>query len=215
MPAESAAPLPLQHHFPNLAQQGHAARLGMWIFLSTEVLLFTGLFTCYAVYRWLFSEVFAEASAHIDTAIGTANTYVLITSSLTVALAIHQARKGRGRPAALLVGLTVALGAVFMVLKVIEYAHHFELGQLPGRYYTYAAVQGPGASLFFTLYFFLTGLHGIHVLVGMAVLTVLGVNAWRGAYSAAYHTPMELGGMYWHLVDLIWIFLYPLIYLVR
>jgi cytochrome c oxidase subunit III len=213
MPAEAAA-LRLQHHFPSLAQQGHAARLGMWLFLSTEILLFTGLFTCYSVYRWLFPEVFAQASAHLDTGIGTANTFVLITSSLTVALGLHAAREAKGRRAAAFLAVTLALGGVFMVLKAVEYAHHFELGQLPGRYYTYSQVRGPGDSLFFTLYFFMTGLHGLHVLVGMAVLAVLMVQCWRGAYSAEYHTPVELGGMYWHLVDLIWIFLYPLVYLV-
>ncbi len=213
MPAEAASPW-LQHHYPDLARQGHAARLGMWLFLCTEILLFTGLFTCYAVYRWLFAEVFARASQAMDTGLGTANTLVLITSSLTMALALHRAREGRGRRAAALLGVTLALGAVFLVLKGFEYHHHFVLGQLPGRYYAFAGVRGPGDSLFFTLYFVLTGLHALHVLLGMAVLAVVGWRAWRGDYSAAYHTPVELGGLYWHLVDLVWIFLYPLLYLI-
>ncbi len=204
----------LAHHFPSLEQQEHAARLGMWLFLATEVLLFTGLFTAYSVYRYLFSGVFAEASRHIDTGIGTANTFVLITSSLTVALGLHFAKESRGRIAALCLAATLALGAAFMVLKAVEYSHHFAEGQLPGRFYGYPGVQGPGASMFFTLYFLMTGLHGIHVLAGMTVLAVLMVKAWRGGYSHAYYTPMEMGGLYWHLVDLIWIFLYPLLYLI-
>lgn len=204
----------LAHHFPNLEQQTHASRLGMWIFLSTEILLFTALFTAYSVYRYLFYDTFQAASRHIDTGIGTANTYVLITSSLTVALAFHFTKENRSKLAALCLAITVLFGVTFMVLKAVEYTHHFREGQLPGQYYTYQEVQGPGVTLFFTLYFFMTGLHGLHVLVGMGVLSVVGVRAWRGEYGSEYHTPVELGGLYWHLVDLIWIFLYPLLYLI-
>ncbi len=205
----------LAHHFPDLEKQTHAARLGMWLFLATEVMLFTGLFTAYSVSRYLFSETFRQASQRIDVGIGTANTFVLITSSLTAALALHFSKEGRGRLAAALLSVTVAFGLVFMVLKAVEYRHHFEEGQLPGPYYAFAEVQGPGASMFFTLYFLMTGLHGIHVLVGMGVLSVVAISTWRGAFSRAYHTPVELGALYWHLVDLIWIFLFPLLYLIR
>jgi cytochrome c oxidase subunit 3 len=214
MPDGSAAAR-LAHHFPDLEKQTHAARLGMWLFLATEVMLFTGLFTAYSIYRYLFFETFRQASQRIDVGIGTANTYVLITSSLSVALALHFAKENRGRLASLLLWITVVFGLVFMTLKAVEYGHHFEEGQLPGPYYSFTGVQGPGASMFFVLYFLMTGLHGIHVLVGMGVLSVLAVLAWRGAFSRAYHTPIELGALYWHLVDLIWIFLYPLLYLIR
>ena len=204
----------LAHHFENLEKQTNAARLGMWLFLATEVLLFTALFAAYGVYRFLFGETFAEASRHIETWIGLVNTIVLVTSSFTVALGLNRATKGDGRGTAMFFGLSVLLALVFLGFKAIEYTHHFQEGQLPGRFYTYEAVQGPGASLFFSLYFLITGLHGIHVVVGGTVLTVVGIRAARGAFSAEYHVPVELAGLYWHLVDLIWIFVFPLIYLI-
>lgn len=204
----------LAHHFPDALTQEHAARLGMWIFLATEILLFTALFTSYALYRYLFPETFHEASRFVDTHIGLANTVVLITSSLTVALGLQAASRGLGKRAAGLLLATLALGATFMVLKGLEYHHHFVTGQLPGRYYSFAGLDAPGAAMFFTVYFLMTGLHGLHVLVGMGVLGWMAVRAWRGEFSEAYHTPLELGALYWHLVDLIWIFLFPLLYLI-
>jgi cytochrome c oxidase subunit 3 len=204
----------LAHHFESLEKQTHAARLGMWLFLATEVLLFTALFAAYAVYRFLFGATFAEASRHIETWIGVVNTLVLVTSSFTVALGLHRATKGDGRGTALFFGLSVLLALTFLGFKAVEYSHHFQEGQLPGRFYTYEEVRGPGAALFFSLYFLITGLHGIHVVVGMTVLTVVGIRAFRGAFSAEYHVAVELAGLYWHLVDLIWIFVFPLIYLI-
>jgi cytochrome c oxidase subunit III len=213
--ADAAVAAPLADHFPDLEKQAHAARLGMWLFLATEIMLFTGLFAAYSVSRFLFSATFREASASMELRLGVLNTLVLITSSLTVALALHFAQHGRSRTAARLLWVTLALGATFMVVKYFEYRHHFLTGQLPGRYYTFAEISGPGASMFWALYFLMTGLHGVHVLVGLVVLGVISVAAWRGAYSRTYHTPLELGALYWHLVDLIWIFLFPLLYLIR
>jgi cytochrome c oxidase subunit III len=204
----------LAHHFPDLRTQDEAARLGMWLFLATEVLLFTALFTAYTVYRYLFGHVFEEASRLMHTSLGAANTLVLLTSSLTAALAVLYVRRGQGRRAALLLGATLAFAAGFMVIKAFEYSHHFHEGQLPGPYYTYAELRTPGASMFFTLYFLMTGLHGLHVLVGMGVLTFLMAGCLRGTYSATRNTAVELGVLYWHLVDLIWIFLFPLLYLI-
>jgi cytochrome c oxidase subunit III len=204
----------LAHHFPDLRTQENAARLGMWLFLATEVLLFTALFTAYTVYRYLFSEAFNEASRLMDTGLGAANTLVLLTSSLTAALAVYYARRGQARRSAVLLGATLAFAASFMVIKAFEYGHHIHEGQLPGRYFTYPELQVPGASMFFTLYFLMTGVHALHVLIGMGVLAFLMVRSLRGAYSTAYSTPVELGVLYWHLVDLIWIFLFPLLYLV-
>ena len=213
--AEAAHAHPaLAHHFESLEKQVHAARLGMWLFLATEVLLFTALFAAYSVYRFLFSDTFAEASRHIETWIGLVNTIVLVTSSFTVALGLNRATRGDGKGTALFFGLSVLLALTFLGFKALEYTHHFQEGQLPGQYYTYAEVTGPGASLFFSLYFLITGLHGIHVCIGMTVLIVIGIRAARGAYSAEYHVPVELAGLYWHLVDLIWIFVFPLIYLI-
>ncbi len=209
-----ARAIPLAHHFESLQKQTHAARLGMWLFLATEVLLFTALFAAYAVYRFLYGEAFHEASRAIETWIGFVNTLVLVTSSFTVASGLDAAARGKGRRTALLFAISVALALVFLGLKAVEYTHHFQEGQLPGRYYTFEGVQAPGASIFFSLYFLITGLHGIHVVIGMTVLIVVGVRAARGAFSAEYHTPVELAGLYWHLVDLIWIFVFPLIYLI-
>lgn len=205
---------PLAHHFENIEKQSHAERLGMWLFLASEVLLFTALFAAYAVYRYLYSDAFAEASRAIETWLGLVNTVILVTSSFTVALGLNEAVKGNGKKTGLWFAVSVAFALAFLALKAVEYSHHFHEGQLPGRYYTFQEIQAPGASLFFALYFLITGLHGVHVIVGMTILAVVGVKAARGKYTAAYHTPVELAGLYWHLVDLIWIFVFPLIYLV-
>ncbi|GAO02015.1 cytochrome c oxidase subunit 3 family protein [Anaeromyxobacter sp. PSR-1] len=205
---------PLAHHFENIEKQSHAERLGMWLFLASEVLLFTALFAAYAVYRYLYSDAFAEASRAIETWFGLVNTVILVTSSFTVALGLNEAVKGNGRKTGLWFAVSVAFALAFLALKAVEYSHHFQEGQLPGRYYSFHELQAPGASLFFSLYFLITGLHGVHVIVGMTILAVVGVKAARGKYTATYHTPVELAGLYWHLVDLIWIFVFPLIYLV-
>ncbi len=205
---------PLAHHFENLDKQAHAARLAMWIFLATEVLLFTALFAAYSVYRFLYGEGFAEASRSIETWIGFVNTLILVTSSFTVATGLHFATKVQGKKTGLFFGISVLFALAFLALKAIEYTHHFQEGQLPGKFYTFEGVHAPGAPLFFSLYFLITGLHALHVIVGMTVLIVVGTLAYRGRYSAEYHVPVENAGLYWHLVDLIWIFVFPLIYLI-
>ncbi|MBI3182779.1 MAG: cytochrome c oxidase subunit 3 family protein [Myxococcales bacterium] len=201
-------------HFASAEQQLAAARMGMWLFVASEVLLFTGLFVAYAAYRFLFPETFAQASRHLDLFLGTLNTVVLITSSLTVALAVHFASAGRSKLAAAMLAASIAFGVAFLLVKAREYGHHFETRALPGRHYGLEGLTLPGASLFFTLYFFMTGLHALHVLVGVGVLGWVAARCYRGDFSAEYHTPVELGGMYWHLVDLVWIFLYPMLYLI-
>jgi cytochrome c oxidase subunit 3 len=203
----------LAHHFESLEKQAHAQRLGMWLFLATEVLLFTALFAAYSVYRYLYYDAFSEASRGLATWMGGVNTFVLVTSSLTVALGLDAATRGKGKRSAALFGLSILLGLVFMILKAVEYRHHFLAGELPGRFYQ-GHVAGSGGALFFTLYFLITGLHAIHVVIGMTVLGVIGARSWLGHFSAEYHVPVELAGLYWHLVDLIWIFVFPLIYLI-
>jgi cytochrome c oxidase subunit III len=201
-------------HFDSALTQHHALRMGMWLFLATEVLLFTGLFVGYSVYRYLYPGTFAEASKLLDDLAGTANTAVLITSSLTVALAVHAASQGKNRVTLFFLALSLALGAAFLGVKGFEYAHKFHQGALPGHHYRYPHLTAPGASLFFTLYFLLTGLHAFHVVVGLLVLGFMAIRAWRGAFTRERNIGMELAGLYWHLVDLIWIFLYPLLYLI-
>jgi cytochrome c oxidase subunit III len=208
-----AAPGYLAHHFETLEKQQHAARLGMWLFLATEVLLFAALFAAYAVYRYLFHAQFAEASRGLQTWIGLVNTIVLVTSSFTVAMGLDRSARGNGKGTRALFLVSVLLALVFLVFKYVEYSHHFETGELPGRFYR-GEIAGPGPKLFFTLYFMITGLHGIHVVIGMTILAVIGLRAGMGRYTTEYNVPVELAGLYWHLVDLIWIFVFPLIYLI-
>lgn len=214
MSSSHAAGGHLAPHFSSLARQEHAARLGMWLFLGTELILFSGLFISYGYYHSVFSHTFELASRHLDVVIGTVNTLVLITSSLTVAMSIHFAQHARRRATVASLLVSIAFAAVFLVLKGVEYGHKFHEGALPGHAYHFDELRAPGASLFYTLYFLLTGLHAIHVVIGMAVLGWLAWKAGRGDFDGAWNTPLELGGMYWHLVDIIWIFLYPLLYLI-
>ncbi len=207
-------PSPLAHHFESLEKQAHATRLAMWIFLATEVLLFTALFAAYSVYRFLFPVGFEQSSRHIETWIGFVNTLILVTSSFTVATGVGHAARGDGRRTGIFFGISVLFALAFLGLKALEYSHHFREGQLPGQFYTYGEVKAAGAPIFFSLYFLITGLHAIHVIVGMTVLIVVGLMAWRGRFSARYHVAVGNAGLYWHLVDLIWIFVFPLIYLI-
>jgi cytochrome c oxidase subunit 3 len=213
-PSEGSSESPhLAHHFASLGVQAHAARLGMWIFLGTEVLLFGVLFAGYASYRTLYPAAFAAGSHHLDRAFGTIDTLVLITSSFTVAMAHHLNQAGRTKLAAAAVGATIALGLGFLALHGHEYATDIARGALPGRLY-HGQVLLPGVGLFYTLYFFMTGLHSIHVVLGVTLLAWLARRTARGDFSQGWDTPLELGALYWHLIDLIWIFLYPLLYLI-
>jgi cytochrome c oxidase subunit 3 len=212
----TVAPVPrLAMHFASLEVQNHAARLGMWLFLATEILLFAGLFVCYGIYRFLFPEAWAASSRSLDLTLGTVNTVVLITSSLTAALAVHYAKEGKNKMVVVQIALTLLMAVGFLVIKYFEYHHKFEIGTLPGRYYFYEGIQLPGAPLYFTVYFCSTALHGLHVVIGMIVLAFAMVRAWRKAdFGPNNYTMVELGSMYWHLVDLVWIFLFPMLYLV-
>jgi cytochrome c oxidase subunit 3 len=202
------------HHFTDMDQQRESAKLGMWVFLVTELILFGGLFGFYTFYRAWNPDIFHNAHAALDIKAGTANTIVLILSSVTMAVAIRSLQLDRRKRAGALMIATILLAAVFMVIKYFEYSHKFHLGQLPGKYYHYAGIEGTNPHVFFSVYFALTGLHGLHVLAGMGFLSWLVIRNFRGHFSSAYYTPVEMGGLYWHLVDMIWIFLFPLLYLV-
>jgi cytochrome c oxidase subunit 3 len=202
------------HHFSSIGRQTEAMRLGMWLFLATEVLLFAGLFCGYAVYRYEFPLAFAECSRHLNVGLGTLNTVVLITSSFTVAMAIHCARTDSKRAAAAFLLVTLLFALAFLGIKAIEYTAHFREHALPGKYYAFPEVTVPGAAMFYSMYFLMTGLHGVHVVAGMSVLSYILWRTQQGRYTSRYSVGIELGGLYWHLVDLVWIFLYPLLYLI-
>ena len=204
----------LAHHFESLSKQAHAARLGMWLFLGTEILLFGGLFVGYSMYRTLFGAGFQAASHHLDKTLGTVDTFVLITSSFSMAMSIHWARARRSGLATLALLVTIGFGLAFLAIHSYEYYRDVTEGALPGKFYHVEGAMLPGASMFYTLYYIMTGLHSFHVVIGVGLLTWLTWRTRRGDFSEAYDTPLELGGMYWHLVDLIWIFLYPLLYLI-
>ncbi len=207
-------PAYLAHHFNDADQQRDASKLGMWIFIMTEILLFGGLFMAYTVFRTLNPGMFHNAHQALDLTLGTSNTIVLITSSVTMALAIRSMQVGKkGRTLGFLFA-TLALAAVFLVIKYFEYSHKFHVGQLPGRFYTYTGIEGTNPHIFFSIYFAMTGLHALHIIGGMTVITLMIVRTFKNQFSAEYYTPLELTGLYWHLVDLIWIYLFPLLYLV-
>ena len=213
--SDTHAPNPhLAHHYETIEKQDYAVRLGMWLFLGTEVLLFAGLFLGYTVYRHFYHEAFHEASRHLQLWAGTTNTAVLITSSLTVALAYNAIKQGKTKLCAILLAVTILCALAFLAIKGIEYHTKFQEGALPGKWYHYAEVTAPGANLYYTVYFLTTGLHAFHVIVGMSILIWILSRVLRGHFSPTYYVPVELGGLYWHLVDLVWIFLFPLLYLI-
>ena len=204
----------LAHHFDDMKTQNHAVRLGMWLFLGTEVLLFAGLFLAYAVYRWLYHPAFVLGSRHLDIVWGTVNTVVLITSSFTVAWAYHAIKHDEIKKGIRLLVFTIACAFAFLAIKYIEYAHKFHEGTLPGKWYTFEGIKEPGINLYYSVYFLSTGLHAFHVVVGMSVLGWVLWRVKKGKYNSQHYVPVELGALYWHLVDLVWIFLFPLLYLI-
>jgi cytochrome c oxidase subunit 3 len=253
----------LAHHFDTAEQQRESGKLGMWIFLSTEILLFGGLFCAYAVYRANHPEIFLYAHRYLDKTLGAINTAVLICSSFTVAWAVRCAQLGRTKGLVRLLAATIVLAGCFLGIKYIEYHHKWKEGLLWGKAFHAElakpppapvatpepapvanpnerslippAAQGPAGlakpgerflsessggpprdvQVFFAVYFLMTGLHGIHVIAGMIVLTLVLIRARKGEFGPAYFTPVDLAGLYWHLVDIIWIFLFPLLYLIR
>jgi len=205
----------LAHHFDDFAQQAAAAKLGMWLFLATEILFFGGLFVAYAVVRFLYPEMFLEAHAMLSVPLGTFNTAVLITSSLTMALAVRAAQLGDERTSARFLQFTMALAAVFLVVKGFEYAPKLEEGLLPGRFYRAHEIHAARPYLFFGLYFVMTGMHALHIIVGIGVMLWMLGRTRRHEFSPHFFSPIENLGLYWHFVDIVWIFLFPLLYLVR
>jgi cytochrome c oxidase subunit 3 len=207
-------PPALAHHFDDLGQQHEAAALGMWVFLVTEVLFFGGLFLVYSIYRSWYSGAFAAASHELDIVLGGINTAVLITSSLTMALAVHAAQLGHRRTLMLFLIATMALGGVFLGIKAVEYYHKFVEHHVPGPSFQFEHEYFRQAQIFFSLYFIMTGLHALHMVVGFGIMLFMLWWAWNGTVTAEYYSPIEISGLYWHFVDIVWIFLFPLLYLI-
>jgi cytochrome c oxidase subunit 3 len=203
----------LAEQFDDLDQQEHADRLGMWVFLGSETLLFAALFALYWAYRQMYGDAFSMAVRQNHVLLGTLNTVVLLTSSLTVALSIASVQIQKPRIAVWWLAASILLGLVFLGIKGVEYGMHIHEGITPGAGYHNEAMPGPGPQLFFRLYYLLTGLHALHVTAGLVVLGWLLVRCRAGAYSAERHVTLEMGGLYWHTIDIIWIFLWPLLYL--
>ena len=205
----------LRHHFDDSAQQLDSSTLGMWVFLVTEVMFFGGMFGAYTVYRSMYPEAFASTSHFMNVTIGAINTGVLIFSSFTMVMAVRSAQLGRKKAIIAFLVLTLILGCVFLSLKYVEYHEKWVDHHIPGPGFQY---QDPRyvhqAQILFFLYFAMTGMHAIHMIVGAGLLTTLIVMAARNRFSSAWYTPVEMIGLYWHFVDIVWIFLFPLLYLI-
>jgi cytochrome c oxidase subunit III len=213
---------PHAHHFASADDEFEASKQGMWVFLVTEVLMFGGLFVAYTIFRGMYPEMFHEGQHLLDKTMGAINTVILITSSLTMVLAVSATQKGRRDQAILFLIFTFLLACGFLVVKYFEYSHKIHVGTLPGGLFNMELylptaehqVHHPKLPLFFSLYFIMTGLHGLHVLIGMGVIAWVLKRTLKGEFSPHYYTPVELVGFYWHFVDLVWIYLFPLMYLV-
>jgi cytochrome c oxidase subunit 3 len=235
--AEPAASPHLQHHFDSYDQQRESSTLGMWMFLVTEIMFFGGLFVTYLIFRLHYPGAARVGSHELDITLGAINTAVLIGSSLTMALAVRSAQLGKRKAIVGWILATVVLGSAFLGIKWVEYSHKFHEHHFPGRFAGYdfefdgpelahalesAHVQGAEAvgvtegtvRAFFGIYFCMTGLHALHMVIGIGVLLWLCIPAWKGTFNRDYHNPVEAAGLYWHFVDIVWIFLFPLLYLI-
>jgi len=204
----------LQHHFADSEQQAETSKLGMWLFLATEILLFGGLFVGFGISQIKYPDAFLAAHEHLQKPLGFLNTVVLLISSWTMVMGVWSARNNKPKLLQIFLVLTILCACIFLGVKYFEYSHKFEEGLLPGRFYTHSPMSDH-QFVFFSFYFMMTGLHGFHILGGIGVLTWVLIRARRGEFSSAYYTPVDLVGLYWHLVDMIWIYLFPLLYLIK
>jgi cytochrome c oxidase subunit III len=209
----------LAHHFDDLDQQKASAELGMWLFLATEVLFFGALFLAYTLYRTQNEQAFADASASLNLPLGTLNTVVLLTSSLTMALAVHAAQTSNRKNLVRLLIATIVLGTVFLAIKGVEWHEDYVEDLIPFLTSHFHLEHGPdpprsASALFFNLYFLMTGLHAVHMVIGIGMLIFYTSKARRGMLEGVRSTPVHLLGLYWHFVDIVWVFLFPFLYLI-
>jgi cytochrome c oxidase subunit III len=212
--ASGTRTLALRHQFASAEQQKDASTLGMWIFLVTEIMFFGGMFCMYTVYRSLYATAFGAGSNHLDVTLGAVSTVVLIASSFTMALAVNSAETGNRRALITNLIITILLAAGFLVTEMWEWYQLHQEHLMPGSGFRFEGPDPGHVQIFFSMYFSMTGLHASHVLIGIGLLTVTAIRAARGTFPAGYSTPIEIAGLYWHFVDLVWIFLFPLYYLV-
>ena len=223
-----AHPAYLRHHFETVEQQREAASFGMWVFLLTEVMFFGGMFMAYLIYRNWYHAAFVAGSNTLNIALGTANTAILICSSLTMAMAVYSAEMRRKKSLVVYLILTITLGLAFLGIKAVEYKEKFELHHVPGPNFSIESFVHPTnpkaialapdmaekTQVYFSLYFAMTGMHALHMIIGISILLILVYRASRGAYTEGHMSTIENFGLYWHFVDIVWIFLFPLLYLI-
>jgi len=206
--------LALRHQFDDVVQQKDASTFGMWLFLTTEVLFFGGMFCCYTVYRSLYPAAFGVASNHLSLLWGGVSTAVLICSSFSMACAVNSGATGKKNAIVGYLAITILFAAAFLAIEMSEWHGLYQEGLMPGFNFTFHEGDARHVQLFYSLYFSMTGLHASHVTIGIGILLTMLVRAARGAFSAEYYTPIEISGLYWHFVDLVWIYLFPLYYLI-
>lgn len=204
----------LAHQFDDVEQQRESSTLGMWTFLITEVLFFGGLFAGYMVYRFKYPVAFTEGSHHLNLTLGALNTAILICSSLTMAMAVYSAQVNKRKFLILFLCCTMVLGAVFLGIKTVEYLHKFHENLIPGLNFHLQSAEAKEVQIFISFYFSMTGMHALHMIVGEGLLAYLLISAIRRKFSAEYNSPVDIIGLYWHFVDIVWIFLFPLLYLI-
>ena len=210
----TATDLALRFQFATEEQQRRVAMVGMWVFLSTEIMMFGGLFTAYAVYRLWYPEAFAAGSNLMELPAGAINTAVLLTSSFTMALAVFSCHTGNRKLTMTMLVATMLIGACFLGIKFYEYYHHYQDVKLPGFNFRYDGPQANHVEMFFLFYFVMTGLHAVHMIVGLGIMSVIWYRVKIGSINEVYNTPVEIAGLYWHFVDIVWVFLFPIFYLV-
>lgn len=206
--------LALREQFDTAEQQRDASTLGMWLFLVTEIMFFGGMFLAYTIYRSMYTDVFAHASSTLNATIGAVNTAVLLCSSLTMVLAVRASQLGSRKGLIMFLILTMILGSAFLGVKAFEWHEKFVEHHVPGPTFHWEGDMPGQASIFFSIYFAATGLHALHMIIGVAMLLVLTVQAYMGKFTTEYNTPVDMIGLYWHFVDIVWIFLFPLLYLI-
>lgn len=204
----------LAHHFKSLKDQTDAIKLGTWLFLFTEVIMFGTVLVSYFYYHSLYSEMFSEGATFLNWKLGALNTVVLLTSSFTMVAAIYFLQVNKKKLAEKALLATFAFGVVFLIVKYLEYSHKFHMDIFPGKFFAFEGAVHDNLALYFSFYFMLTGIHGLHVLIGMGVIFWMYLGTRKGTYDSTYYAPVEAVGLFWHLVDLVWIYLFPLLYLV-